>query len=255
MKKRLSIKARITLWYAALILVLCAAALLLLLALADKAQRAHARNTLESATVVLMDELEIEHGQLEIDSDIDEIPNVYAALFDADGSLIYGKRRVQLPFAEGEMRRAQTGERSWYVLDTLLPALAEEFATERQNALAAVRVSLPEAAIDYAVRERDDGRAVWNVFFTQGTQLGVCKVLESTNEIRRVELFEKPEGAMNAAEAMAALAQSKGEMTVTELELDWEDGELIYEGEAELNGKRYEFEISVTGEMLEWERD
>lgn len=169
MKKKLSIKARITLWYAALILVLCAAALLSLLALADKAQRAHARNTLESATVVLMDELEIEHGQLEIDSDIDEIPNVYAALFDADGSLIYGKRRVQLPFAEGEMRRAQTGERSWYVLDTLLPALAEEFATK--------------------------------------------------------------------------------------LELDWEDGELIYEGEAELNGKRYEFEIRVTGEMLEWERD
>ena len=67
-----------------------------------------------------MDELEIEHGQMEIDSDIDEIPNVYAALFDANGSLIYGKRRVHLPFAEGEMRRAQTGERSWYVLDTLL---------------------------------------------------------------------------------------------------------------------------------------
>lgn len=44
-------------------------------------------------------------------------------------------------------------------------------------------------------------------------------------------------------------------MTVMELELDWEDGELIYEGEAELNGKRYEFEISVNGEMLEWERD
>ena len=42
MKKRLSIKAHITLWYAALILVLCAAALLSLRA--DKAQRACAQH-------------------------------------------------------------------------------------------------------------------------------------------------------------------------------------------------------------------
>lgn len=117
---RMSIKARITLWYAALMLALCAAALLSLFALADKAQIAHARNTLESATAVILDELEIEHGRLEIDSDLDEIPNVYASLFDADGGLIYGRRRVDLPFAEGRMRRAQAGEHSWYVLDTQL---------------------------------------------------------------------------------------------------------------------------------------
>ena len=42
--KKLSIKARITLWYAALILVLCAAALFLLLALANKAQHAGERD-------------------------------------------------------------------------------------------------------------------------------------------------------------------------------------------------------------------
>ena len=133
--------------------------------------------------------------------------------------------------------------------------LAEEYAAERQNALAAAKVSLPEATVDYAVRERDDGRYEWNLFFTQGAQLGMCKVLENTNEIRRVELFARPEGALTASEAMALLAQKKGELTITELELEWEKNTLVYEGEAELGGKRYEFEMSVTGEIIEWERD
>lgn len=137
----------------------------------------------------------------------------------------------------------------------MMTASAEEAAKERENALAAVRASLPEATIDYAVRERDDGRMIWNVFFTQGAQLGMCEVPEGTDEVRKEERFDRPQGALNAEEAMAALAASKGALTVTELELDRENGALVYEGEAELGGKRYEFEIGVTGEILQWERD
>jgi len=136
-----------------------------------------------------------------------------------------------------------------------MPVMAEEFAAERENALAAVKVSLPEAVVDYAVRERDDGRYEWDLFFTQGSQLGVCEVLESTNEIRKVTLYEKPEGALLAGEAMALLAQKKGNVTIVDLELDRDGGRLRYEGEAELDGKRYEFEMSVTGDIIEWERD
>lgn len=134
-------------------------------------------------------------------------------------------------------------------------AFAEEFETEKNNALAAVKVSLPEAAVDYAVRERDDGRYEWDVFFTQGNQLGEVEVLESTNEIRRVTLYEKPEGALTAGEAMALLAEKKGAVKILDLELDRDGGSLRYEGEAELDGKRYEFEMRVTGEIIEWERD
>ena len=130
-----------------------------------------------------------------------------------------------------------------------------EWEAQKQKALAAAKVSLPDAAVDYAVREFDDGRAVWNLFFTQGGQLGVCKVLEESNEVRRVELYEKGEGVLTASEAMARLAQKKDGATVVELELDEDDGRLTYEGEAELDGKRYEFEMSAAGEMIEWERD
>ena len=134
-------------------------------------------------------------------------------------------------------------------------AFAEEFETEKNNALAAVKVSLPEAAVDYAVRERDDGHYEWDVFFTQGNQLGEVEVLESTNEIRRVTLYERPEGALTAGEAMALLAEKKGAVKILDLELDRDGGSLRYEGEAELDGKRYEFEMRVTGEIIEWERD
>ena len=134
-------------------------------------------------------------------------------------------------------------------------AVAEEYAVERENALAAVKVSLPDAVVDYAVRDRDDGRYEWDIFFTQGSQLGVCEVLESSNEIRKVKLYEKTEGALLASEAMARLAEKKGAIIVTDLDLDRDDGRLVYEGEAELDGKRYEFEMKVTGEIVEWERD
>ena len=132
---------------------------------------------------------------------------------------------------------------------------AEEFQQERENALAAAKVSLPEAVVDYAVRERDDGRYEWDLFFTQGGQIGECEVIESTNEIRKVTLYEKPEGALTASEAMELLAEKKGALVVTDLELDRDGGGLRYEGEAELDGKRYEFEMLVTGEIIEWERD
>lgn len=134
-------------------------------------------------------------------------------------------------------------------------AFAEEFQQEREKAMAAVKVSLPEAVVDYAVRERDDGAYEWDFFFTQGSQIGECEVTESTNEIRKVTLYEMPEGALTAGEAMALLAEKKGTLTITDLELERDGGSLRYEGEAELDGRRYEFEMLVTGEIVEWERD
>jgi uncharacterized membrane protein YkoI len=134
-------------------------------------------------------------------------------------------------------------------------ALAEDFAKEKENAIAALKVSVPEAVVDYAVRERDDGRYEWELFFEVGSQLGKCEVNESNNEIRKVTLFEKPEGALTAGEAMARLSQIKGNVTIIDLELDRDDGNLFYEGEAELDGKRYEFEMTAAGEIIEWERD
>ena len=83
----------------------------------------------------------------------------------------------------------------------------------------------------------------------------MCEVAEDTYKVRRVTLNDRPEGALTASEAIELLRQKKGEITVTSLDLDRDDGRLRYEGEAELDGKRYEFEMSVSGEIVEWERD
>ena len=117
MKAGLSIKARITLWYAALIVSICIIALFFLYGVSMHAQKVYCQDTLESAMFIILDEMEIEHGIIEIDADIDEVPNVYAALFDLEGNLIYGRRRVEAPFERASVRAVQSGEHSWIILD------------------------------------------------------------------------------------------------------------------------------------------
>ena len=138
---------------------------------------------------------------------------------------------------------------------SVMPAMAEDFSKEKENAMAALKVSMPDAVVDYAVRERDDGRYEWDLFFEANGQLGECEVREDNNQSRKVTLYEKPEGALKVSEAMALLAQKKGNVVIIDLELDREGKRLRYEGEAELDGKRYEFEMSASGEIIEWERD
>lgn len=118
--RRLSIKARVTLWYALLLLLICLLLAAVLFSAAERTAWAYCRETLQNAATMVMDELEYEDGELEIDSDIDDVPNVYASLFSEDGDLIYGRRRVELPFEDGRMRRAQKGGHDWYVYDVRL---------------------------------------------------------------------------------------------------------------------------------------
>ena len=135
------------------------------------------------------------------------------------------------------------------------PQFPVEYAAEFDKAAAALQAHTPGALVDYAVRERDDGRYEWTLFFVLDGQLGVGEVIESNFSVRRVRLYDMPEGGLTAAQAMALLAQEKGELTVVDLELDRDDGRLRYEGEALLGEKRYEFELGVNGKIIEWERD
>ena len=115
-----SIKTRITLWYAALLLMICVAAICILMAVSEHAADEYCRETLVNATVVIIDELDVDEGRLELDTDIDEVPGVYASLYDLNGTLIYGRLRTELPFEDGMIREVKNEADSWYVLDTLL---------------------------------------------------------------------------------------------------------------------------------------
>lgn len=139
--------------------------------------------------------------------------------------------------------------------DVLEPQFPAEYAAEFEKAVAALQANTPGAAVDFAVRERDDGRGEWDLFFMLNGQLGVGEVIETDYRVRRVQLYDMPEGGMSTVQVVEALKKAKGELQIIDMELDRDGRRLGYEGEASLDGKRYEFKISVTGEIIEWERD
>jgi len=122
----LSVKAKITLWYAAALLAICMLALVFFAAVSERAAEDHYIKTLESAAVIMMDEMEVEHGMLEIDDDLEDVPGVYASLFDLDGRLVYGRSRVSEAFDPGGVRMAELGGHRWYIHDTLIEVAGKD---------------------------------------------------------------------------------------------------------------------------------
>lgn len=139
--------------------------------------------------------------------------------------------------------------------DVTMPSFPAEYAAEYEQAAAALAAHTLGAEVDYAVRERDDGRYEWELFFVLNGQLGTAEVAEEGFVVRHVRLYDLPEGGLTASQAMTELAKEKGIFQMIDLELDFDDGRLRYEGKVMQNEKRFEFELSITGTVIEWERD
>ena len=77
-------------------------------------------------------------------------------------------------------------------------------------------------------------------------------------EIRSLEAYYglAPQ-ILTADEAVAALIDAQGDLTVVDLDIDFDDGRTPrYDGKAEIDGRTYEFEMNAaTGDVYEWERD
>ena len=116
----MGIKLKMTLWYTLLALVTAGLMGGLLFFAAQRSSFEYYSDTLHAASVLAQSQLEYESGNLEIDDDLDDIPDVHIALYTAGGTLIYGRTRVELPFEEGTVRRVSSGGLEWYVMDTLL---------------------------------------------------------------------------------------------------------------------------------------
>ena len=74
--KRLPIKARVTLWYAALLMALCVLLFIILMTAADMTARTYHQQKLEDATAFVLEELSEAAGALEIAREIPAIPHV-----------------------------------------------------------------------------------------------------------------------------------------------------------------------------------
>lgn len=122
-------------------------------------------------------------------------------------------------------------------------------------AASAVLCEYPDAEIHLVLKEWDDGKAHFDVFFRTLTQFGSCRVDEKTLEVRKARLFDLAENTLFAHEVPETLTAQKGELTLVSLELEYDDGRLFYEGEVSQGLFRYEFEMTVTGKITDWERD
>ena len=98
------------------------------------------------------------------------------------------------------------------------------------------------------------------MFVTAGDDTAIVGVQAETGEIRSLEAYYglAPQ-ILTADEAVAALIDAQGDLTVVDLDIDFDDDDgrtPRYDGKAEVDGRTYEFEMNAaTGDVYEWERD
>ena len=120
-----------------------------------------------------------------------------------------------------------------------------DFILTEADARAKAAARFPDAAVSLAIAERDDGGAVYEVFLTVDGAPAAITVNAETGEIRSVKLYPAAAGALTA-DKLAEIVPGP----FSELELSYDDGRYLYEGEV----GREEFEADAfTGKVFEWD--
>lgn len=122
--KRWSLKAKLTLFYTAFMLLLTCAALGILFSMSGREVLASVKNQLESSVQKSVEEIEIEEGRIEIDNDFYSAEKgIYLSLYDESGYFLYGKvpygTENTYAFEDGNMREIKANKQKWYLYDVL----------------------------------------------------------------------------------------------------------------------------------------
>ncbi|MCD7842629.1 MAG: HAMP domain-containing histidine kinase [Lachnospiraceae bacterium] len=143
--KKLSIRAKITLWFSAILVVNVTLTFFVILSVSRQTIQKTIRDTLISAVEDNVDEIEYyssldsvltgqdidyyvryQDGYIEIDDDfLDEVNGIYTALYQSDGTLIYGENPIaaytsSLSFLDSEVQRVTVNGTLYYVFDRQL---------------------------------------------------------------------------------------------------------------------------------------
>lgn len=171
-------------------------------------------------------------------------------LWDVELAGENARYQVELYDADGTVFMIET--------ETTGAARAGSFALTEVEAQAAAEKDTPNAVYGPVIADRDDGRYVYEVFYTLGEELGRLTLNAETGEVveRKVWPGLLTAGRMAVADAVAlALSQADG-LALTELDVGIERGQVVYEGEAQVNRREYSFEIALdTGALVEQEWD
>lgn len=113
----------------------------------------------------------------------------------------------------------------------------------------------PDAYVAFTLLEKDDGLYHWKVFVRSG---GDWLVYERNALDGAVMETERYFGAavVTPEEAVEAIRAQKGDIVLTELDLELDRGRPVYDGKETLGNTRYAFELlAADGSLLEWKKD
>lgn len=120
--KRFSLKLKLTAMYSFFMVLVTCFCLAVLFSLSGNEILTSAQMHLRERVQESADEIELEDGEFEIDSDFYSLDNnVYLALYDTGGNFLYGKvppGLEQAPqFEDGKIQTVKSGTEQWYVYD------------------------------------------------------------------------------------------------------------------------------------------
>ena len=120
--KRFSLKLKLTAMYSFFMVLVTGLCLAVLFSLSGNEILTSAQMHLRERVQESADEIELEDGEFEIDSDFYSLDNnVYLALYDTGGNFLYGKvppGLEQAPqFEDGKIQTVKSGTEQWYVYD------------------------------------------------------------------------------------------------------------------------------------------
>ena len=115
--------------------------------------------------------------------------------------------------------------------------------SEKIDAAAAVRNLFPGADIQYALTEKDDGRFFADVFFTENGSLLRAELNAETGALAELVLLPGGASLISAQEAVNAVLAEKPGLQITEMDVEWERGSVLFQGEGRADRAEYEFEV------------
>ena len=191
----------------------------------------------------------------------EERPEEVQALIP-DEAAVEGEQRVgsfhvlTLSLDSGEVLELTWDERAGTPLSliTRTPAAVSGEPTSREAAEALVDRIYPGMDVLFS---RDGENGAKELCLLAGNLCGEIVVAGNGVISRELTCGEYTrDGRLTMEGALAVLELHRPEAEFRALELDEDDGQLYYEGDAWLDGVEYEFELDArTGRLVEWERD
>lgn len=192
----------------------------------------------------------------------EEISDAIRALIPSDADILEDQAVGNFRVLTLELPSGETLELTWDLqqekplsLNTLNPVSPlSDSAQSRQEAERVALEAYPGASVLFAEDPADGGKLV---YLLSETLCGEILISDDDVISRRIQFGTYArDGVLTMEGALAAMNLYRPNAKLYALELDEDDGQLRYEGNAILNETEYEFELDAqTFQLLEWERD